>query len=91
MWRKAHWKLILFLPGRLTDAVNQNSLAKGELYYLTEDPHEWTNLYSDEKHAAVREQMKTELLTHLACTWARGPILPEQQRVPAVQKTKPDK
>jgi arylsulfatase A-like enzyme len=91
MWRKADWKLILFLPGRLTDAVNQNSLAKGELYHLTEDPHEWTNLYSDAKHAAVREQMKTELLTHLACTWARGPILPEQQRVPAVQKTKPDK
>ena len=70
---------------------NRNTPAKGELYHLTEDPHEWNNLYNDEKHAAVREQMKTELLTHLARTWARGPILPEPRHAPNVKQTNPDK
>ena len=74
MWRKSDWKLILFFPGKLNDASNQNVPAKGELYNLTEDPHEWNNLYQDDKYAGIRETMKTELLTHLACTWARGPI-----------------
>jgi hypothetical protein len=40
---------------------------------LKDDPHEWKNLYGDDSFAAVREQMKTELLLHLACAWARGP------------------
>ena len=85
MWRKADWKLILFLPGRLTNAVDLAQAAKGELYHLTEDPREWHNLYQDEKHAAVREQMKTELLMHLACSWARGPVLPAPALAPAAR------
>jgi len=77
MWRTADWKLILFLPGRLDGAAAQAGLAKGELYNLQDDPHEWHNLYADERYAAVREQMKTELLMHLACVWSRGPIVAE--------------
>jgi len=77
MWRTAEWKLILYLPGRLDGAAAQALRAKGELYNLKDDPHEWKNLYSDKKYAAVREQMKTELLMHLACVWSRGPLLPE--------------
>lgn len=73
MWRKQDWKLILFLPGRLGDAIQRVGQAEGELYNLKEDPHEWKNLYRDERYAAVREQMKTGLLLHLACVWARGP------------------
>ncbi len=76
MWRNASWKLILFIPGKLADAAADNPLVKGELYHLTEDPHEWHNLYQDDRYADVREQMKTELLMHLACVWAQGPHVP---------------
>jgi arylsulfatase len=65
MWRKQDWKLILCLPGRLDDAAVLAASAKGELYNLKDDPHEWKNLYGEPKYAAVREQMKTELLAHL--------------------------
>jgi arylsulfatase A-like enzyme len=75
MWRKQDWKLILFLPGRLADALARVGNTRGELYNLKEDPHEWKNLYADNAFAATREQMKTELLMHLACTFSRGPIL----------------
>jgi len=85
MWRKQDWKLILFLPGRLDDAVARAGQAKGELYNLKEDPHEWKNLYADAKCAAVREWMKTELLMYLACVWAHGPIVSDEPRVPAVK------
>ena len=91
MWRKPDWKLILFLPGRLDGAAAQSGPAKGELYNLKDDPHEWENLYDDEKFASVREQMKTELMVHLACSWARGPVFSEQPRGPAIQRTAPDK
>jgi len=73
MWRKPDWKLILFVPGRLDGPAAQAGLVKGELYNLQDDPHEWQNLYADERYAGVREQMKIELLTHLALAWARGP------------------
>ena len=89
MWRKADWKLILFLPGRLDGAAARSALAKGELYDLKDDPHEWKNLYGDEKFAALREQMKTELLMHLACVWSRGPVSPERPRGPAAQGAVP--
>ncbi|MEI8375190.1 MAG: sulfatase-like hydrolase/transferase [Planctomycetota bacterium] len=85
MWRKQDWKLILFLPGRLDDAMARVGQAKGELYNLKEDPHEWKNLYADAKHAAVREQMKTELLMHLACVLAHGPVYSPQSIMPARQ------
>ena len=74
MWRKADWKLILFAPGKLDDASDAKGTAKGELYHLSEDPHEWNNLYQDDNYAGIRETMKTELLMHLSCAWARGPI-----------------
>ena len=38
---------------------------KGELYNLAEDPYEWYNLYDQIEYAAIREQLKTELLMHL--------------------------
>ena len=47
--------------------------AKGELYNLRDDPHEWKNRYADPACAGVRERMKTELLMHLACAWASFP------------------
>lgn len=74
MWRKKSWKLILFMPGPLKDAVSRLDQIKGELYDLESDPNEWHNLYYDDAHASIREQMKTELLMHLACVWARGPF-----------------
>ncbi len=85
MWRKQDWKLILFLPGRLNDAIERVGQVQGELYDLKTDPHEWTNLYADQKHAAVREQMKTELLMHLAVAWARGPVYCPQPPMPAAK------
>ena len=78
--RTAEWKLILFVPGRMDGPAAQAGLVKGELYNLKDDPHEWTNLYADARHAAVREQMKTELLTYLALAWARGPNPPAPRR-----------
>jgi len=87
MWRKADWKLIQFMPGHLTNDAGLTMPAKGELYHLTDDPHEWNNLYSDEKFAAVREQMKTELLMHLACSWGRGPFSTAQPNLPPVPRT----
>ena len=91
MWRKADWKLILFLPGRLAEAVNLAQPVKGELYHLTDDPGEWHNLYQDERHAAVREQMKTELVMHLACSSARGPLWNGPAQAPAMQAKPPTK
>jgi arylsulfatase A-like enzyme len=91
MWRKQDWKLILFMPGLLDDAVAKHISAKGELYHLTDDPYEWNNLYHDEKHAAIREQMKTELLAYLACTAARGPVSGERRRLPMPEGKAPPK
>jgi len=74
MWRKKGWKLILYIPGSVTDGVQRTDQAKGELYNLEEDPHEWSNLYYNNEHATIREGMKTELLMHLACVWSKGPF-----------------
>lgn len=73
MWRKRDWKLILSLPGPLDDADSRLNELKGELYHLKEDPGEWFNLYRDERFMAIREQMTSELLMHLAIMWTRGP------------------
>jgi arylsulfatase A-like enzyme len=74
MWRKRDWKLILYLPGTIADAAMRLGETRGELYDLAHDPQERTNLYPDEQHAVVREQMKTELLMHLAVAWSKGPL-----------------
>jgi len=74
MWRKKDWKLILYIPGTMVDAVSRIQDVKGELYNLKDDPNEWYNLYDDERYAQVREQMKTELLMYLAYAYARGPL-----------------
>ena len=74
MWRNAKWKLILFMDRPLSEAKLSPDSAKGELYDLKADPHEWKNVYADPKYAITREQMKTELLMHLACTWTGFPV-----------------
>ena len=89
MWRKADWKLIQFLPGQLTNDACLTMPVKGELYHLTDDPHEWNNLYNDNKYGAVREQLKTELLMHLACAWGRGPFSTAQPVTPVHPKASP--
>ncbi len=73
MWRTPEWKLIMFFDKPLEQARLDPGTAKGELYDLRRDPHEWKNLYDDPAYAAVRERLKTELLMHLACTHAAFP------------------
>lgn len=74
MWRTPKWKLILFLDKPLAEAKLSTSNAKGELYDLEADPHEWKNIYDDPKNGARQEQLKTELLMHLACAWTGFPV-----------------
>ncbi len=73
MWRTREWKLILSLPGVVADAGTRLGEARGELYDLRADPHEWTNLYDDRQYLATRERLTRELLLHLATVWARYP------------------
>lgn len=61
MWRTPGWKLILFTDRHASGGARQ----RGELYDLKSDPHEWRNLYTNETHTAIREQLKTQLLHHL--------------------------
>ncbi|MFW5856037.1 MAG: sulfatase, partial [Bacillota bacterium] len=74
MWRKKDWKLILYLPGDIKTAISRLSEVKGELYNLKEDKHEWDNLYYNDEYREMREQLKTELLMHLASCWSKGPF-----------------
>lgn len=74
MWRTNQWKLILFVDKPLAETMFSVDQIKGELYNLEADPHEWRNVYDDKKNSAIREQLKTELLTHLACSFAGFPI-----------------
>jgi arylsulfatase A-like enzyme len=73
MWRTQEWKLILYLEGSVRDSASRVEATRGELYHLAEDPHEWSNIYDSGDYAGVREQLKTELLMHLASSWAKGP------------------
>jgi arylsulfatase A-like enzyme len=74
MWRTPKWKLILFMDKPLAEAKLSPDKAKGEMYDLETDPHEWNNVYDDPKNAVLRERMKTDLLMHLACTWTGFPV-----------------
>ena len=47
---------------------------RSALYDLEKDPHEWNNVYYSEENKVIREQLKTELLMHLACTWTGFPV-----------------
>jgi len=55
MARTKEWKL-----------VHYNKARHGELYHLTEDPHELDNLYDDPKYAGAKSDMKGVLLDWLA-------------------------
>lgn len=81
MWRSEEWKLILYLPGPLEKAANRLLSVRGELYHLTEDPHEWHNLYDASDQRERREQMTRELLFYLATVWARFPYGETRVRV----------
>ncbi len=74
MWRTQKWKLILFVDKTLNEAKYSTDQMKGELYDLEADPHEWKNLYYDEKCQKIREQLKTELLENIAVTFSGFPM-----------------
>lgn len=74
MWRTGEWKLILYIEGSVAQAASRVHETRGELYHLLTDPNEWDNLYEREEHSRIREQLKTELLMHLAVSWAKGPF-----------------
>ena len=63
MWRTPEWKLILFTDRRRVPGKEE---IRGELYDLKNDPHEWRNLYAEEKHAAIRERLKAQLNARIA-------------------------
>ncbi len=73
MWRTSQWKLILHIPGLMPGAELRLDETGGELYHLTEDPHEWHNRYDDPACLKVRENLTRQLLMHLACAWSRWP------------------
>lgn len=74
MWRTKQWKLILFSDKPPEQAKSSIDSMKGELYNLESDPHEWKNVYDDEKFSVIREQLKTGLLEHLALSFAGFPV-----------------
>ena len=55
MARTKDWKLVHYTKAR-----------HGELYHLTEDPYELTNLYGDSKYASARAEMEGVLFDWLA-------------------------
>jgi arylsulfatase A-like enzyme len=57
MARTREWKLVHYTKAKY-----------GELYHLTEDPHELTNLYDDPKYAGARADMQGMLADWLATT-----------------------
>lgn len=50
MVRKGDWKLLIDMQG------------EGQLYHLTDDPVELVNLYDQPQHAAVQQELMTELV-----------------------------
>jgi arylsulfatase len=57
MVRTREWKLVHYTKAKY-----------GELYHLTEDPHELTNLYADPKYLSARSEMQGVLFDWLAGT-----------------------
>jgi len=74
MWRTKKWKLILFSDQPSEKAKSSGEPMKGELYDLENDPNEWKNLYNSKKHQEIREQLKTQLLEHIAVTFSGFPV-----------------
>lgn len=74
MWRKERYKLIIYIPTTINNSSQSLENTKGELYDLKNDPTEYNNLYYDNNYRDIREQLKTELLMHLACAWAKAPF-----------------
>lgn len=74
MWRTNKWKLILFSNMPLKDDKTPTGSFRGELYDLENDPNEWKNLYNIQKYQKMREQLKTELLEHLAISFTGFPV-----------------
>ena len=81
MWRTRDWKLIAYLPGVVADAGTRVDEARGELYDLRADPHEYENLYDDPGRLSVRERLTRELLMHLASAWAKYPFQAAKPRI----------
>ena len=74
MWRTNKWKLILFSDQPSEKAKSSGEPMKGELYDLENDPNEWNNLYNSKKHQEIREQLKTQLLEHIAVAFSGFPV-----------------
>lgn len=69
MWRGGGYKLILFRDGTVLD----DTVMRGELYDLNNDPNEWHNLFDDPAFAPVRARMTLELIAHVSTAFAKGP------------------
>ena len=69
MWRGGGYKLILFRDGTVLD----DTVMRGELYDLNNDPNEWHNLFDDPAFASVRARMTLELIAHVSTAFAKGP------------------
>lgn len=74
MWRTKKWKLILFSDVPFRESLYSGKPMKGELYDLEKDPHEWNNLFNEKKYIQIREQLKIELLEHIAITFSGFPV-----------------
>ncbi|MFI4912044.1 MAG: sulfatase [Sedimentisphaeraceae bacterium JB056] len=66
MWRKKDYKLIVTVPNCTNIyGFKLEDIIEGEFYHIAVDNQEWNNLYSDENHSAIRDQMCNELISHL--------------------------
>lgn len=72
MWRTEKWKLILSVPGKLTEARFSGNF-QGELYHLTEDPVELVNRFEEPDCKEQKHHLTMELLRHLTCQNAAWP------------------
>ncbi|MEK3883240.1 sulfatase-like hydrolase/transferase [Paenibacillus sp. PL2-23] len=86
MWRTKEWKLILYLEGAVGNDGTHHQDILGELYDLVEDPNEWNNLYSQDGYTGIREQLKTELLMHLAIAWAKAPVFYDRRGLKGLER-----
>lgn len=73
MWRADGFKLVLNMPGKVTDALMRLDDTIGELYDLNNDQQEINNLYENKEFACRREKMTRDLLMHLAINMAKFP------------------